>query len=152
MLYIERILIVLLVIIISVSCSFGADWPQWRGSDRSGKSAETGLLKKWPDGGPKQMWFTEGLGEGYSSVSVCDGTIYTTGCKEKIEYVTAMDLKGKIRWQKPYGKKWKGSYSPARSCPTISDGMAYVVSGNGVIACFDIKSDFSTPRGKRNGK
>jgi len=28
------------------------DWPQWKGPDRTGVSKETGLLKKWPKGGP----------------------------------------------------------------------------------------------------
>lgn len=31
------------------------DWPGWRGRDRTGVSIETGLLKKWPEGGPKVM-------------------------------------------------------------------------------------------------
>ena len=136
--FIKRVFV--LVIFVAVSFAYAADWPQWRGVNRDGKSVETGLLKEWPADGPKLLWFTEGIGAGYASVAVCDGTIYTTGNKEKIEYITAMDLKGNIKWQKPYGNKWKGSYSPARSCPTINDGMAYVVSGNGVIACFDIKS------------
>ena len=26
------------------------DWPQWRGPNRDGWSADTGLLKKWPAG------------------------------------------------------------------------------------------------------
>ena len=30
-----------------------ADWPQWRGPKRDGISQETGLLKEWPDAGPK---------------------------------------------------------------------------------------------------
>ncbi len=25
-----------------------SDWPQWRGQNRDGKSAETGLLQEWP--------------------------------------------------------------------------------------------------------
>ena len=28
------------------------DWPQWRGAKRDGTSAERGLLKDWPAGGP----------------------------------------------------------------------------------------------------
>lgn len=120
--------------------SFGSDWPQWRGINRGGQSAETGLLKKWPDDGPKLKWFTEGIGEGHSSVSVCNGTIYTTGNKEKIEHITAMDLDGNIKWQKPYGPAWNRSHPPARSCPTINGGMAYVVTGKGVASCFDAKS------------
>ena len=29
------------------------DWPQWRGPNRDGKSSDTGLLKEWPEDGPK---------------------------------------------------------------------------------------------------
>ena len=47
-----------------------ADWPQWRGPNRDGKSAETGLLQQWPKGGPHLLWRAEGLGEGYSSFAV----------------------------------------------------------------------------------
>src|SRR6185503_11450383 len=32
------------------------DWPQWRGPDRTDVSKETGLLKSWPEGGPKRVW------------------------------------------------------------------------------------------------
>src|SRR3974377_245639 len=44
-----------------------ADSPQWRGPNRDGKSAETGLLGQWPAGGPRLAWKAQGLGEGYSS-------------------------------------------------------------------------------------
>jgi hypothetical protein len=29
-----------------------ADWPQWRGPQRDGRSPDTGLLGSWPEGGP----------------------------------------------------------------------------------------------------
>ena len=32
------------------------DWPTWRGTARDGKSPDTGLLKEWPNGGPKLLW------------------------------------------------------------------------------------------------
>ena len=35
---------------------FSDDWPQFRGPSRDGKSAETGLLKKWPEGRPELLW------------------------------------------------------------------------------------------------
>ena len=47
-----------------------ADWPQWRGPNRDGHSADTGLLKQWPEGGPKLVWKATGLGSGYTGVSV----------------------------------------------------------------------------------
>ena len=43
------------------------DWFQWRGPNRDGQSAETGLLKDWPAGGPKLLWRATGAGTGYSS-------------------------------------------------------------------------------------
>jgi hypothetical protein len=39
-----------------------ADWPQWRGPDRSGISKETGLLKTWPKEGPPKLWSVPGCG------------------------------------------------------------------------------------------
>ena len=38
------------------------DWPQWRGPNRDGKSAETGFVKKWPENGPRQVWQVDDLG------------------------------------------------------------------------------------------
>ena len=46
------------------------EWPQFRGPGRDGKSLETGLLKEWPQGGPKKLWSIDFLGEGFSSISV----------------------------------------------------------------------------------
>ncbi|MHC4156473.1 MAG: PQQ-like beta-propeller repeat protein, partial [Planctomycetota bacterium] len=78
----------------------GNDWPQFRGPNRNGKSSETGLLKKWPEGGPKLLWSVEGLGTGFSSMSVVDGYIYTTGlAKDKQGEILAYDLDGNLKWK-----------------------------------------------------
>ena len=59
--------------------SAAPDWPQWRGPRRDGVSEETGLLPSWPVGGPRLLWTAAGIGKGYSSPIVVDGTIYITG-------------------------------------------------------------------------
>src|SRR4029077_16145348 len=43
-----------------------ADWPQFRGPDRTDVSKETGLLKAWPKDGPKLLWTFENAGIGFS--------------------------------------------------------------------------------------
>ncbi|MEI6500752.1 MAG: hypothetical protein WCP21_06965, partial [Armatimonadota bacterium] len=49
-------LVVLLALVtISLPVS-AADWPQFRGPNRDGKSAETGLLAQWPAEGPRLLW------------------------------------------------------------------------------------------------
>ncbi len=51
------------------------DWTQWRGPNRDGKSAETGLLKDWPQGGPPLLWRSTGNGGGYSSFAASGGQL-----------------------------------------------------------------------------
>ena len=59
------------------------DSPQFRGPNRDGVFAdEKGLLKSWPEGGPKKLWVATGIGKGYSSPSIAGGNIYVTGMRE----------------------------------------------------------------------
>ena len=46
------------------------DWPQWRGPDRTDVSKETGLLKQWPDKGPRLLWTYAEAGAGYSCPAI----------------------------------------------------------------------------------
>ena len=39
-------------------------WPQFRGPNRDGKSADTNLLKQWDADGPALAWKAAGLGGG----------------------------------------------------------------------------------------
>ncbi len=116
------------------------NWPQWKGPDRNGISYETGLLKSWPQNGPKLLWSVQDLGKGYSTVSIADGTVYITGMKDDIEHLSAFDLKGKLKWQKPYGKGWTKSHVSARSTPTVDSGKIYVMTTLGAVACLDAKT------------
>ena len=80
------------------------DWPQWRGPNRDGKSADTGLLKEWPAGGPKLAWKVTGLGKGYSNMSVAAGRLFTMGDKDGAGCVIALDAAhGKILWTAKVG-------------------------------------------------
>src|SRR5512139_43232 len=70
------------------------DWPQWRGPNRDGRSAETGLLKVWPEGGPRLVWKATGLGLGYSAVAVVGDKLFTMGEKENANFVIALNRAG----------------------------------------------------------
>src|SRR6476469_6953690 len=86
-----------------------ADWPQWRGPDRTGVSKETGLLKTWPTDGPKQLWKITGLGEGYSTPSVAAGRIYMHGTKGNDEYMFCLnEADGSKVWDTKVGPKNNG--------------------------------------------
>lgn len=116
-----------------------ADWPQWRGPNRDGKSTETGLQAQWPAGGPRRLWTAEGLGEGYSTVAVVDGLIYATGMVPQTHQgvLSAFDLGGDLKWRTPYGPEWHTRYPGARSTPTVDGDRVYVLSGMGRLVCCD---------------
>lgn len=108
---------------------------EWRGPDRTGIYNETGLLKKWPDGGPKLLWETVGVGDGYSSATVTNDAIYVTGRKDSSDVLTALTLDGKKKWETVYGKAWMANHTGSRCIPTYYNGNLFLVSGSGDIVC-----------------
>ena len=50
-------------------------------------ATETGLLKQWPESGPPLAWKANGIGRGYSTVSVAGGKIFTMGDRADAGYV-----------------------------------------------------------------
>ncbi len=137
---IGNIVALFLTILLTGGVCFADDWPQYRGPNRDGKSAETGLLQKWPEGGPRQLWSVEGLGTGFASAAVADGFIYTTGMLDSEGFLFAYDLNGKFQWKVSYGPEWNRSHKGTRTIPTVDADRVYVFSGTGVLACFDAKS------------
>lgn len=135
--------VLLMVFLLNASICPGADWNQFRGLNRDGKSSETGLLKKWPEGGPALLWSYEGIGQGYASVSVVDGMIYTTGINDENQgTLVAINTKGKLQWKKEYGQGWTGGHSGTRTTPTVDNEHLYIMSGHGRLACFNrVSSD-----------
>lgn len=114
------------------------EWAQFRGPGRTGHSAETGLLKSWPAGGPKRLWVSPvDLGRGNSSLSVTRDAIHTTGVSGTDGYVFRLDLDGKLKWKTKYGPEWTKNFLFSRTTPTVDGGRLYVMSGIGRIACFD---------------
>src|SRR5688572_18879967 len=67
------------------------DWPQFRGPDRTDVSKETGLLKTWPAGGPKQLWLYREAGEGYSGPAIVKGKLYIVGTRNDAESLLAIN-------------------------------------------------------------
>ncbi len=122
------------------------EWHCFHGSNRTNKSAETGLLKKWPEAGPELLWTISGLGEGYSSVSVAKGYLFTAGMMEQQTCVFAFDLTGNLVWRKPNGQFWETnmfharSYTGSRSTPTYDDGIVYHLGELGRLTAFDYKT------------
>lgn len=120
------------------------DWPGWRGSDRTGISAERGLLKSWPSEGPKLLWKTTGLGEGFSTPSVAGNLIFVMGNRGDEEFVIALDRnkQGKEVWATSLGpaRHRGGGYPGPRCTPTVDSNRVYALGLSGDLVCLDAKT------------
>jgi outer membrane protein assembly factor BamB len=133
------------VLAVAGFCLFAAnaraeDWPQWRGPNRDGKSAETGLLKEWPKEGPSLAWGIKGLGGGYSAPAIAAGRIFGMSNRGNDEVVWALsETDGKELWAArlgpafvqgmPQGKEGTGC------TPTVDGDRLYVEGLGGDVAC-----------------
>jgi outer membrane protein assembly factor BamB len=130
----------MLALILSSFLQQTADWPQYRGPNRDDVSAETGLLKSWPSGGPSLLWTFANAGVGLSGPAVVGDRLYTTGGRGEVEVLFAIDVKsGKELWALPVGplfqfdsNKWSSGPS---ATPTVSGGLVYALGGNGDLLC-----------------
>lgn len=112
----------------------GLEWPQWRGPNRDAVSTETGLLKEWSEGGPRLVWKTNGVGNGFAGLAISGGKIFTLGRKDKKDYLEAFALDGgKSLWSTHFAQ---GGDNPTGS-PTVDEGLVYAISNGGQLVCCD---------------
>jgi len=154
-----------------VGCCFSAaraaDWPTFRGPDRTGVAPDTNLLDAWPTEGPPLVWQTAGAGRGYASLAIAGDRIYTLGdglstASDADEYLTCFDrATGKPIWKTKTGQPWtdgQESWQSSRSTPTVDGDMVYVITPFGqLIACrtadgrevfrVDLKAQFGGTKG-----
>jgi outer membrane protein assembly factor BamB len=119
-----------------------ADWPQFRGLNRDGTSPETGLLRKWPEAGPRLIRTISGVGQGFSSPSIAGGRLYISGKVGDDLRIFCFDLSGKKIWETTHGPAYNGETAPhspfpgARAAATIDGNMLYLLSGLGRLAAY----------------
>lgn len=100
----QRLVLLSLVLTSAICVARADDWPQWRGPNADGVSLETGLLKEWPEGGPRVLWQVDSVGVGYSSIAVKEGRIYTLGDLDGVEHILCLNVRdGQLIWAKQPG-------------------------------------------------
>ena len=122
-----------------------ADWPQYRGPNQDGTTAEK-VLAAWPKEGPSVVWKAP-LGPSFGSFAVSGGRAYcfiqrNAGGEEK-EVAIALDAtSGKELWAVPLGKATfdkQGGDGP-RSTPTVDGNRVYFLGAYQILTCLDAAS------------
>jgi outer membrane protein assembly factor BamB len=123
------------------SAVLAPDWPQFHGPHRDSICTETGLLQEWPAQGPPLLWKCTGLGNGYATVAIANGRLFTTGDRKLAEetnrsqYVMAFDLGTRSNlWITRIGLPGQNG---ACSTPTVDGSLLYAISGDGNLVCVE---------------
>jgi len=115
------------------------DWPQFRGPDRSNISKETGLLHKWPEGGPKLLWTTD-VCEGYAGAAIHSGRVYFEdyGRETKEWYLRCLSLAdGKELWRVKEAKTIRANHGITRAVPATDGQYVFALDPKCVLHCLD---------------
>jgi len=149
---------ILLCVTILSDCALHADdWPQWLGPNRDSVWRETGILDKFPAGGPPIRWRSN-TGAGYAGPGVAAGRVYVAdrqlapgvsnpsdpfarGRIAGVERVLCLnETDGKLVWKHEYDCPYTVSYPAGpRVAPQISDGKVYSLGAEGNLLCLDAK-------------
>lgn len=136
-----------------ISPALADDWPQWLGPKRDSVWAETGIIDKFPEGGPKVLW-RKPISGGFTGPAVADGKVYvadylTEGNVKKEVYdrtnftgkerLFCLDAKtGEPVWKYEYECNYTVSFPIGPRCtPTVSGGKVYFLGTEGNLACLD---------------
>jgi len=118
------------------------DWPQWRGPNRDGVWAETGIIDKFDDPQIKLKWRVP-ISSGYTGPTVAKQRVYVMDRAiepKQIERVLCFDWQtGKKIWSHQYDCLYAGFGYRAgpRASVLIDDGRAYSLGAAGHLFCFD---------------
>jgi outer membrane protein assembly factor BamB len=155
----KNIIFASLLFFLFFNISLAQDLVQWRGADRNGIYNESGLLKEWPAEGPKLLWNLDGLGQGFTSVTVVNDKVYTTGVADSKGVVFCLGTDGKLVWKAEYGKDWTESFPGTRTTLVYNKAKLYLATAYGEALCLDAASgnkvwsvDMATKYGSRTPK
>jgi outer membrane protein assembly factor BamB len=121
-----------------------ADWPTFRGSDRTAVATDTNLLTEWPETGPPLLWEATGCGRGYASPTIVGDRIYLLGdglstAPDTDEYLACFDREsGRQLWVTKTGPAWnegQPTWQSSRSTPTVDGDRVYVITPHGQLVC-----------------
>jgi len=130
-------ILIAVILMVASGCTL-ADWPQYLGPNRNATSPEKGLLRSWPENGPKVLW-TISLGPGYGGAAVSEGKVYILDrVRSKQDMLRCLDLlTGKGLWSYVYDAPGRVSHPGSRSTPAIDGNYIYTCGSFGDLYCFD---------------
>lgn len=116
------------------------DWPQFRGSNRDGISAEpVSLARDWKTALPREVWSLE-AGEGYAGVAIRGGCVYLLDYDRQAKQSVLRCLSfadGKEIWRFSYPLTIKRNHGMTRTVPTVTEKFVVALDSKCNVFCLD---------------
>jgi outer membrane protein assembly factor BamB len=133
--------IITLLFALAVAPISAADWPWLYGPRRDHSSVQKGLLRTWPQDGPKVLW-TVPMGPGFGGPAVSGGRVYLLDRDEKVgDTLRVVDLAtGKELWTYAYDAPGSFMFTGSRMMPTVDGEFVYTVGPMGDLHAISTKT------------
>ena len=120
-----------------------ADWPRVLGPAHNCTTPESGLLKKFPEGGPRIVWEMP-MGSGLGGPAIAGKRLVLFHRVEEKEIVECRDAETgaaiwKFDYSAPYRPRYGGSLGP-RTSPVIAEGRVFTFGISGRLHCLELAS------------
>ncbi|MFH1745856.1 MAG: PQQ-binding-like beta-propeller repeat protein [Planctomycetota bacterium] len=137
----KRFTLAILVAGLYSAGAWAADWPNWRGPNHDGISAEKGLQTKWAEA-PPLVW-ERTIGSAFSGLTCVGDHVYTCGTQEGQQVLFCLHADtGEIVWQRPLEEAYRERQGGdgTRSTPVVDEGRVYVQGARGKLICCDAQT------------
>jgi len=128
------------------------DWPQWFGPQRDGIWRETGIVERFPEGGPEVQWRMP-IGSGYAGPAVADGRVYVMdrqldeqedsvpGIEVTERLLCLHEATGEVLWTHSYQVRYTAAYPAGpRTTPTVDGDRLYSLGTEGDLFCLNART------------
>jgi outer membrane protein assembly factor BamB len=137
----KTVKIVTIMAALSATTLLAADWPWLNGPRRNHTSEQKGLLRTWPQEGPKVLW-TVPLSVGFGGPAVAGWNVYLLDRDEKVgDTLRVLDLtSGKQLWTFAYEAPGSFMFAGSRTMPTVDGEHVYTVGPMGDLYAINTKT------------
>jgi len=132
--------IVVALILISATCIFAQDWPQWRGVNRDGKVTGFAAPEKWPTELTQKWKVTVGTGD--ATPALVGDKLYVFTRQGDNEVTLCLDANdGTELWRDQYSAQAvtgaPSQHPGPRSSAAVIDGKVVTIGVGGILSCLD---------------
>ena len=129
------------LILLSLPLIVSADWNDFLGPARNGKSQEKIEIAPWRNTGPPVVWHKK-IGTSYGAPTIADGRLFMFARHGDMARLTCMESDtGTELWRFEYPTDYEDMYgynNGPRSCPVIDGDRVYIFGVQGKLHCLSV--------------